>query len=141
MTARTATRLDHEAFCVHEGWQKRRDARGRTGTHHVGYELALPDGRVLRTRISQPVDRSDYGPSLFAHILRDQLEVTEQVFWACAEESTLPDRGGQTPSAAALPAEMVYLLIHRVGVPEREVATLDLESAVARLNRYWTEGP
>ena len=52
-----STRQDHEKFCGAEGWGLVRDARGRTGTHHVTYELGLPDGRVLRTRISHPVDR------------------------------------------------------------------------------------
>ncbi|BCB87816.1 hypothetical protein [Phytohabitans suffuscus] len=60
---------------------------------HVTYELTLSDGRVLRTRVSHPVDRTTYGPSIWSHILRDQLDVTNAVFWA-----------------------------------------------VARLNRYWTEG-
>lgn len=42
-----------------------------------------PDGRVLRTRVSHPVDRTDYGKSLWSHILRDQLEVSEAQFWEC----------------------------------------------------------
>ncbi|MDQ1515900.1 MAG: hypothetical protein QOE80_1730 [Actinomycetota bacterium] len=32
------------------------------------YELDLPDGRTLRTRIPHPPDRTDHGASLFAHI-------------------------------------------------------------------------
>lgn len=78
------SRKDHDAFCRHEEWERVRDAVGRKGTHHVTYELNLPDGRVLRTRVSRPVDRSDYGPNLWGHILRDQLEVDEATFWACA---------------------------------------------------------
>jgi hypothetical protein len=39
---------------------------GRTGTHHVTYELDLIDGGVLRTRISHPVDRSSYGRSMWS---------------------------------------------------------------------------
>lgn len=39
-----ATRRDHERFCDIEGWKPVRDVRGRTGAHHVTYELALPDG-------------------------------------------------------------------------------------------------
>jgi hypothetical protein len=50
----------------------------RTGTHHVTYELDLPDGRILRTRISHPPGRTTYGPSsLWAHVPRDQLQVSE----------------------------------------------------------------
>ncbi|MER6108551.1 hypothetical protein ACWGPD_00090 [Streptomyces hirsutus] len=40
----------------------------------------------------------------------------------------------------ALPADLVYLLIHRVGLAEGTVAELTKEDAVARLHQYWTEG-
>ncbi|WP_307849527.1 cytotoxic translational repressor of toxin-antitoxin stability system [Qaidamihabitans albus] len=117
-----------------------RDARGRTGTHHVTYELDLVDGRVLRTRISHPVDRSTYGPSLWRHILRDQLDVDDAQFWACVRDGVKPERGVPEPPAQALPAELVYLLISRVGLEESEVAAMNKDEAVARLQRYWTEG-
>jgi hypothetical protein len=133
-------RKDHEAFCTAEGWQRVRDARGRTGTHHVTYELALPDGRILRTRISHPVDRSGYGTSLWSHILRDQLQVTEGEFWACVRENIKPDRGVPEPPAAALPADLVHMLITRAGLSEAEVAAMSKDQAVARLQRYWMEG-
>lgn len=134
------TRKDHEAFCAAEGWQRVRDARGRTGTHHVTYELAIPDGRILRTRISHPVDRSGYGPSLWSHILRDQLQVTETEFWSCVRENIEPDRGAPELPAAALPADLVHMLIARVGLSEGEVAAMSKDQAVVRLQQYWTDG-
>jgi len=133
-------RKDHEAFCQAEGWQRVRDARGRTGTHHVTYELGLPDGRVLRTRVSHPVDRSGYGASLWSNILRDQLQVTEAEFWACVQRGVRPDRGMPAVPAAALPADVVHLLISRVGLTESDVAAMTREEAIARLQRYWTGG-
>ena len=134
------TRKDHEAFCAVEGWQRVRDARGRTGTHHVTYELALADGRILRTRISCPVDRSGYGPSLWGHILRDQLQVTEEEFWITVRENKKPGRGGPEQPEAALPADLVRLLITRVGLTEAEIAGLSKEQAVTRLQQYWIGG-
>jgi hypothetical protein len=134
------TRKDHEAFCATEGWQRVRDARGRTGTHHVTYELVLSDGRILRTRISHPVDRSGYGPSLWSHILRDQLQVTEAEFWTTVRENKKPYRGAPEQPEAALPADLVRLLISRVGLSEAEVAAMSREQAVARLQQYWTGG-
>jgi hypothetical protein len=135
------TRKDHETFCRTEGWQQLRTARGSTGTHHATYELPLSDGRILRTRISHPVDRTDYGPGIWGHILRDQLAVSEEVFWACVQDGRKPDRGGPPePPPEALPAEMVYLLIHRVGLDESTVATMSKQDAAARLQQYWTQG-
>jgi len=116
-----------------------RDARGRKGTHHVTYELALPDGRMLRTRVSHPPDRTEYGPALFAHILRDQLQVTAPQFWACVRDGECPDRGGVAAAGGALPADLVHLLITRVGLSDSEVAALSRDEAIDRINRYWTE--
>jgi hypothetical protein len=135
-----ATRQDHGRFCHIERWKPVRDAPGRTGTHHVTYEFALPDGRIVRTRTSHPVDRSTYGPSLWSHILRDQLQVSEPEFWSCVRDRVKPDRGMPEPPAEALPADLAYLLIHRVGLSESEVAVLTKAEAVDRLNRYWAEG-
>lgn len=140
MTWPQPTRKDHESFCQIEQWRRVRDARGRTGTHHVTYELDLPDGRILRTRVSHPVDRTSYGLSLWKHILRDQLDADEPRFWACAQDGVKPDRGTPEPPAEALPADLVHLLISRVGLRESEVADMSKEDAVARLQRFWTEG-
>jgi hypothetical protein len=140
MTRRTPTRSDHETFCRTEGWTRVRDARGRAGTHHVTYELALPDGQVLRTRISHPVNRTDYGPALWAHILRDQLQVTAEEFWACVDDASVPARGAPITAKESLPADLAYLLIHRVGLDERTVASMSKQQAIDRINRYWTHG-
>ncbi|MGW0860377.1 cytotoxic translational repressor of toxin-antitoxin stability system [Streptomyces sp. NPDC002690] len=131
----------HEKFCVVEKWERVRDARGRTGTHHLTYELTLHDARVLRTRISHPVDRTVYGAGMWGHILRDQLDVSEDEFWDCVLDGRLPDRGVPATPKEALPAELVYLLIHRAGLAEETVAELTKEEAVDRLRRYWAEGP
>jgi hypothetical protein len=134
------TRKDHEVFCSVEGWQRTRDARGRTGTHHVTFELVLPDGRILRTRISHPAGRTDYGASLWSHILRDQLAVSEAEFWDCVSDGVRPTRGSAAIPPTALPADVVHLLISRVALTEAEVAGMTKDEAVERLQRYWTDG-
>ena len=140
MTWPQPTRDAHEGFCRSEPWTQVRDARGRTGTHHLTFELALADGRVLRTRISHPVNRTTYGPGMWSHILRDQLDVTEDEFWKCVQEGILPKRGTRDLPSQALPAELVYLLINMVGLTEADVADMTKEEAVARLNQFWTTG-
>jgi hypothetical protein len=134
------TRKDHETFCQVEQWRLVRDARGRTGTHHVTYEFDLPDRRILRTRISHPVDRTDYGPRLWGHILRDQLEVDEASFWPCVQDGIKPVRGAPAPPQESLPVDLVHLLITRVSLSEADVAAMSKEDAVARLQQHWIEG-
>ncbi|WP_246843014.1 hypothetical protein [Allokutzneria sp. NRRL B-24872] len=76
---------------------------------------------------------------MWKHILRDQLDVGEPEFWACARDGVRPSRGVPKPPAEALPAELVHLLISRVGLDESEIAGMGKNEAVARLQRFWTE--
>lgn len=136
-----ATRVDHQKFCEAEGWEQVRNSRGGSGTHHFTFELSLPDGRRVRTRISHPVDRSDYGQSMWSHILRDQLDVDEQTFWACVNDGELPDRGGNPPvPTESIPAGVVSILLHTVRMSESEVSALTRDEAIARVNEFWTKG-
>ena len=138
MTRRAApTRADHQRFVTVEGWQP------VASTHHETYELVLMDGRVLRTRISRPPDRTTYGPRLWAHVLRDQLLVTEDEFWACVRDGALPDRRHDRPPAeraSTIPVEVAELLIGRVGLHRKDLVGMSREAAIARLNTYWATG-
>ena len=129
------TRKDHQTYCLNEGWTRVRNARGK-GVHHVTFDLTLPDGRILRTRISHPPNRQAYGPSIWAHILRDQLQVSEQEFWACVRGKKVPQRGRVEPSAPSIPAGLVAQLLSH-GVEESEVRVMSRAEAIERLNLIW----
>nr|WP_232328254.1 cytotoxic translational repressor of toxin-antitoxin stability system [Kibdelosporangium sp. MJ126-NF4]CEL19475.1 hypothetical protein [Kibdelosporangium sp. MJ126-NF4]CTQ94727.1 hypothetical protein [Kibdelosporangium sp. MJ126-NF4] len=130
MTGHSPTPVAHDRFCQIEGW-----IGVRSGTH-ITYELGLPDGRVLRTRLSE---RDSYGPDLWRHILRDQLEVDESAFWACVNEEEKPDRGIAKPRPDALPVDLVHLLLTRLGLTERAVAAMTRKDAIARIDAYWEQ--
>lgn len=91
-----AARADHDDFCTTENWALVRGATGKPVARHRTYELALPDGRILRTRISRPVDRTQYRDSVWSHILRTQLQVTADEFWECVTDEVLPQRSRST---------------------------------------------
>jgi hypothetical protein len=131
------TRAEHHRFVLREGW------RPVPSTHHETFELVLPDGRILRTRISRPPDRTIYGPRLWAHILRDQLAITEEEFRACIDEGRLPDRGAGRPAPpdpSTIPVEVAHLLVERVGLQREDLVGMTRDEAVARLAAYWTTG-
>lgn len=89
------SRKDHQKFCEVEGWVCVSHGSGRRGKSkdHTRYEIALRDGRILRTKISHPIGKRDtYGIDLWKHILRDQLCVTEDEFWACVNDRKPPVR-------------------------------------------------
>ena len=67
--------------------------------------------------------------------------VDEDTFWTCVRDGAAPDRGGPAVRPDALPADLVHLLVNRVGVDEAEVASMSKEEAVDRTRRrYWTDG-
>lgn len=121
---------------MNEGWHQ------VPSTHHDTYELDLPDGRVLRTRISRPPDKT-YGARMWAHILRDQLDVTAGEFWACVRDGVAPDRTpDDVPGGVddAIPVEVAELLVGRVGLTRRDLIGMTREEAISRLNEYWATG-
>lgn len=134
------TREHHDEFCEREGWIIVRGATGRPVSHHRTYELTLWNGRVLRTRISKPVDKSTYSPSTWSHILREQLEVTAEEFWSCVDDGRLPDRGAPEPQAPenAVPLYLVRAL-GELGVEENEALSLTPREAAELLARKLTE--
>jgi hypothetical protein len=128
------TREHHDTFCEHEAWTLVRGATGRPVRHHRTYEFELWDRRVLRTRISKPVDGTTYGPRMWSHILREQLEVDASTFWRCVDDRVRPDRGAPVVevSAKAVPLYLVRALAE-FGVAEHDVLALDAAGA-ARLH-------
>ena len=141
MAEHPGSRRDHDRYCRAEGWETVRDARGRPVQHHITYKLRLGDGRILRTRISRPADETTYGARLWRHILAEQLDVTEDEFWACRHDGVLPDRHIEPAPAPenALPAGLVQQLL-RAGVTEDEIAEMTLEQATAAMTAIWS-GP
>jgi hypothetical protein len=80
----------HRAFVETEGW-----TRGKSGTSHDNYLFAPvnPDVAVLRTGISHGAASTEYSdPKMRAKIVNEQLQVTEEEFWACVSNRQLPVR-------------------------------------------------
>ncbi|MFD9132821.1 cytotoxic translational repressor of toxin-antitoxin stability system [Streptomyces bottropensis] len=128
-------RDSHQKFCENDQWQP-----VHRGGDHDRYELALFDGRVLRTRISYPVDRRTYGRAIWGQILRHQLCVNESDFWTCVHDGVRPDRGAPAQPQESVPVRLAFQLIHEVKLPEEVVARMSKQEAVDRMNEYWTTG-
>jgi len=135
------TRADHRRFCEIEGWSARGTASRKGAGDHLRFELTLPDGRILYTRVSHPVNRQgSYGKSLWKHILKDQLDVTEAEFWACVREGVKPSRGERKPAVQdAVPVGVVIALVEEFHLVESEVRAMTRSEAIARLAKLYTE--
>ncbi|MEX2279995.1 MAG: type II toxin-antitoxin system HicA family toxin, partial [Acidimicrobiia bacterium] len=121
-----------------EGWELLRDATGGVG-HHYTYRLDTGED-VLRTRISHPPSaKATYGPQMWKAILRDQLKVSEEEFWACVRDRKVPHRSSsdQPDRGDGPPPEVVALLVNRVGLSDDDVRAMTRDEAIERLNAFW----
>ena len=80
----------HRVFVETEGW-----TRGKPGTGHDNYLFTPvnPDVAVLRTGISHGAASTEYfDPKMRTKIVYEQLQVTEEEFWACVNNGQPPER-------------------------------------------------
>lgn len=131
-----ATFRDLRAFVENDGWSEEPVlARGRRRTgDHRRYRKELPDGTTLRTKVSHALG-DEIGLDLFKHILRDQLRVDEERFWAVVRgRATAPPI--EPPQETTLPGWIVQRLIFTVGVPEAEVRNMTPQQAFERWEAF-----
>ncbi len=123
-------------------WEIRKTARGTLAGDHTRYKKTLPDGTVLITKVSH--GRKQIGdPDLFKHILRTQLHVTADQFWAAIDGGTKPQRPGtepEPPPPGSIPLALARNLLMKAGVRQAELAGMTKDEAVARWHQYLTTG-
>lgn len=127
-----ATFRDLKTFLEHDGWQEEPNlARGRVRRgDHLRYRKELADGTILRTKVSHAL-RDEIGADLFRHILRDQLRVTEEQFWAVVRRKQLDATTAPVPSEATIPGWLVQRLLFTVGLAEGVVRSMTPDEAHA----------
>jgi hypothetical protein len=131
---RLPTYAQHRRFCEVDGWEHKGTARSQrsTGDHHR-YVKAMPEGPPLYTRVSH--GSGEYqSRDLWKHILRDQLNVSEQEFWDAVDHGIAPARGRtapQKPEGEGLPLWLVESLRHMLGLSEDEIGAMSSEAAHA----------
>lgn len=140
--SRPLAHSDHKKFVDVEGWSKKGTASGDATTgNHFRYSLRLNTGEILYTRVSHG-SGSINDPSLVALILREQLRVSEEDFYRCVNDGTLPPR--PAPVVLELPAEgldakLVRNLVIKVGLTQSEVAAMSKAEAVEKWLKYLSD--
>jgi hypothetical protein len=124
---RLPTYAEHRRFCELDGWVLRTPVR-----KHYFYTKALPTGDVLTTTVSK--GRGGYhSRDLWARIRREQLQVTEDEFWAAVDAGVVPERSAGRagrPSGESLPFDLVNALL-KAGVSRDKLRRLTKDEAVA----------
>lgn len=123
-----------------DGWAEEPNlARGRARAgDHWRYRRNLPDGAILRTKVSHGL-RDEIGIDLFKHILRDQLQATEDQFWDVVRGRAIEPAEAPPPPAATVPGWLVQRLILTVGLPEDQVRAMSVDDAHAAWEAYQAE--
>lgn len=106
-------------------------------TDHHRYVKRLPDGNLLRTRVSFGRGPAFSDPALWARVWRHQLDLrSEDEFWKALRTGDPVDR---TPPQAVAPPDqptkplwLVEFLTNVVGLPLDEVLAMPEEEAMAR---------
>ena len=112
-------------------------------TKHEFFEKVLDGNRVLTTHLSFSGSKSP-SPRQFDQMLRDQLEVSREEFWAVIREKRPADRpSSPLPVVPSLPDWMV-LAIRNVPpryLSDKELATMTRAEAQAALEEIWGRSP
>lgn len=130
---KTPTWGDIEEFCRKDGWDHIRN------TGHTFFRKVREDGTVLETHASRS-SKKGMSSGHFVLILRDQLRVSPDEFW----ETLRTGNRAKRPSPAvmvtspALPAWLVWALLHETQLSEEEIGGMDLASAKEILERQRT---
>jgi hypothetical protein len=99
-----------EEFLKIDGWEQLApSARGGSSQDHIFFEKLLEDGRVLVTHISHSRKKRP-SPGRFSLILRDQIEVSRNEFWAALQSGK--------PVARPVPLESEEVVEHEPWVVE-----------------------
>ena len=137
-TVKLPTYAEHRRFCEVDGWQdKDAGSKKPKGDHHR-YVKTLPDGKPLFTRVSHGSGQYQ-SRSVWHMILREQLEVTEEEFWAAVEDGEVPIRASveaAPPGDEPLPMQLVTQLRYAVGLSIHEIGSMTLAEAEAALTAW-----
>lgn len=119
------------------GWEEIPNlARGRRRVgDHWRYRKVLPDGTVLRTKVSHALD-DEIGPDLLGHIVRDQLGTTMRRFRDVVAGRVPEPAEAPEPRPEPVPGWLVLRLIQTVGLSEEAVRAMSAEEAHAAWERY-----
>jgi hypothetical protein len=124
---------DLKTYLVRDGgWEEvpnRARGRRRVGDHWR-YRKVLPDGTVLRTKVSHALG-DEIGPDLLGHIVRDQLRTTMQHFRDVLAGRASSEAAVAEPKVEPIPGWLVTMLINTVGMREDEVRRLSPKEARA----------
>ena len=120
-----------------EGWENKDKQSKKKQGDHYRYVFTTPGGERLFTRVSHG-NGQIYDQDLFARILRDQLRIDENQFWAAVDKGLKPRRPSPVSISQenGLDAKLARNLISKVGLNPTQLIGMSQEEAVAKWQRW-----
>ncbi len=129
---------DLKTYLEHDGgWEEIPNlTRGRRRVgDHSRYRKTLPDGTVLRTKVSHALG-DEIGLDLLSHIVRDQLRTTMDHFRDVVAGRAANEGASPGDRMEPIPGGLVTRLLYTVGIPEAGVRQMSAEVARARWEAF-----
>lgn len=141
MTPTSPTWGDVERFLEADNW-RRVPARRRGGRRqpHIFFEKVADDGRVLQTHISHD-RKATMSPGRFNSILRTQLEVSRDEFWAAVRSGDPVYRPVPVDADDACEHEdwVIRVLVGKLHMSAEEIEELSVEEARQLVQDFWAK--
>lgn len=128
--------LEHKRFCKIDGWQELKSA-GEKQRDHEYYEKRLPNGGILRTKVSR--NKKEYGTDFWNRIWREQLGLeSEDQFWEAlqSKEAVARERQVDPPKGPRIPGWLVQRLTQTAGLRWEEISGLSPGEALERWEKF-----
>jgi hypothetical protein len=131
---RPARFSDVRTFCQVDSWSRKADSPGRSVRKHEVWTKALADGSTLHAVVSK--GRGEYSARMMAWIVKHELRVTEEQFWAAVRHGVAPEREATParPRGELLPLALMKALL-AAGYTIDDVRDLTHEEARRLLER------
>lgn len=109
-------------------------------TGHTFFEKTLANGEVLSTHVSHALDKSP-GPGRFSQILKYQLKVSADEFWAVISESRPAHRPAPPATATPKPlsVSLALQLQKQLGLSQQDLVGMTREEAVRLLQAHYAK--
>lgn len=124
-------------FVEVEEWENKDKLSQKKEGDHKRYVFTTPAGERLFTRISHGKGKYQ-DPDLFQHILRDQLQIDEDQFWAAVDRGKIPVRLGPSGTVSyrtSIDAKLARNLLTKVHLTHAQLSVMTQEQAV----ECWSE--
>lgn len=131
---------DVEDFLAADGWRAVQSGeRSGSRRRHVFYEKVLDDGRVLQTHVSHSRQKR-MSPGRFSALLRHDLEVSKDEFWACVRSGEPVDRPADLDEAVTVEhdAWVAAVLVGELHMLPDDIARLSRKEAEALVHEHWS---